>query len=470
MPTSPCPDKNCMSCVTPQLHGFMSSQIPQKHVYYPGKILVVASISVHKPGQEPFSCGVIDSQDGAQMVEAFLYVLKQINDADIFPSWVDIGGVVLDDCASADRAISGMTGLQSGSIRVMSTDDVLMDSDSIVAYVGGHNDPILSALSQLTTKLSVPLLSYRATNSDIRDSKTYPLLAGIVPDVIKQVDVIVALLQQMKWFYIQVLYVNDEYGRDAFDVFKRTTSKHNICIGSSGIVDENMDVVSHLRETPEATVVVTFMHNVQYSSLVSRLNDTKAYKEFVFVTGMNWRDMDNVVKNYRDATHGFITSKFKDTVSSGFQAHLRNIKPSTYTQNPWFKEWYQEINNCYFDNIESGRYPNRCTDIPINESPNFELNDQTIHIMNAMYSITWGMDSTLTHYCGLGYDRLCTKYIEADNKEQLLYQNILDVWFNDDTMTAHYFEDRSGSRPIVIMNVKHGSHVEVSLKSQNICK
>ena len=62
---------------------------------------------VHSEGQSVFDCGVINTEHGFQLLEAFHFALQQVNAkqgefADIL-NGVTLGGVGLDACQSAIR-------------------------------------------------------------------------------------------------------------------------------------------------------------------------------------------------------------------------------------------------------------------------------------------------------------------------------------------------------------------------------
>ncbi|KAK3084145.1 hypothetical protein FSP39_008966 [Pinctada imbricata] len=94
-----------------------------------------------------------------------------------------------------------------------------------------------------------------------------------------------------------------------------------------------------------------------------------------------------------------------------FQDYLRTKYPTSYDDNPWFKEYYQRYFSCNLD--ENWMYNSQCTD-PSRRSivdNNFRDEYTTLSTIHAVEAMAKAVHSTLQLKCGVNYNGVCSKFL-----------------------------------------------------------
>ncbi len=449
--TDPLPEVPASDCGTSRCRNCMGSQERNRTVnfaYIPGDILIGASFSVHKPGESPLTCGEIDKEDGAVMAQAFLYGLQQIAESGIFPRRLRIGGIVVDDCGSPELGRAALAGLKTG--RWMGS--VLPEgSDKIQAFIGGQTNDLADAFGEALETLEVPFVSFRADGIQDADN-----LVSLIPEKSKQIRPLVLAMKQLGWHYIQVVAQSGK--GDALKDFTEAASVEEICVAASFEADGNeLDrVAAALSVKASANVVFVIGDPDFYRSLAAAVS----------VTGRRYTFLYNAVTNPQSAASSFlpegaITVSTPLTTMNGFFDFLSELDPTSYSENVWFREWYEDVFDCVIDEVGSSSRERCMTGTPITQGPDFSVNPLALPVVNALYAVSWGLDATLTAYCGEGYGVVCGRYLNAEGRADNITRLILDQTFTDVTGNRVTFSGRSANTLMEVRLTRNGEQIKV---------
>jgi hypothetical protein len=150
----------------------------------------------------------------------------------------------------------------------------------------------------------------------------------------------------------------------------------------------------------------------------------------------------------------------------GFYDHLSRLQPLTYTQNPWFKEWYEVSYNCSLDASNMRSYKTICADSALNPITNkltrSEVDPFVFPVVAGVYAAAYALDETLKHYCGTPYSGICSNFQTAANKGNVLLQKLDEVVFEVESGRIFRMKDKSGNFVINYLLYKNRAFREVS--------
>ncbi|XP_076452891.1 uncharacterized protein LOC143288376 [Babylonia areolata] len=429
--------------------------------FTPGDIYLAGVFDVHKQGQGVFDCGIINSVNGFQLLEAFHFALEQVNSkkgrfADILPG-VTLGGVGLDACQSRIRGGYLVSNINNGLVSLVRDGKEIRPED-IDVYIGSYSSDSSLYLARILTDLKIPQISYASTSNALDDQITYPYFFRTVPADDKQVLGTLRYLDANNIRYVQLLYTVDAYGEQGKAQFDLLIERYNfsVCVAQrvgfpdSAVVsaESSDDVVTELLQKPVANTVVIFAgtgHIRAFLEAVAR--NPAAVGTFKFVGPTTWGDKQSVTENIRDVANDAVTFAldFQGGVGNFLSSYLTKRNPSNAGNNPWFEEWFQYTLNCYTSPSNAQLYPRPCAADADLRTRVVEDNTN-LHVMNAVYSAAFALDATLKEKCGENYAAVCEAYRISRDRGSQVRDNLDAVSFIDDTNTEFHFVNRTGNK------------------------
>lgn len=381
-----------------------------------------------------------------QLLQAFLYALDRVNQRGILRPGVQLGGIALDECGSGIVTTSTLRDVHSGSGSV--------NPANIQAYVGSATNDITKQTATVLQELMLPLIGYRAMGDDLPMN----LFARTLVSDDRQAKAIILLLKKLGWNYVQLIHQDSDAARSLSMQFFEYGNQESICISKgyqTGDASQNDDIVRDLASQSNAQVLLLVGDGDMQRQILQSLNRTAMGGRFTLVTTLGMSSA--TIEGLESFAEGALTLNFPQTTLSSFRNHLRDLEPETYMVNPWFAEWYETMYSCYLDPSNMKGFTSQCTGSPITSSNQYMQDPHSIFVINAVYAIAYGLDTTLKYYCGDSYSSVCSLYINSPDRSDRLLNNILNAEFQSEASRSFKFSDGQAEWPLEIYNVDGGT-------------
>jgi hypothetical protein len=405
-------------------------------------------------GKEAFSCGMINMEFGAPLVEVFNFAIEQVNKKQgIFAkilNGVSLGGITVDSCKSAVRAGNLVADFHSGVITLQDSAGQVVDPDRVQLWIGGQTTLESIEMAQVLKILGIPQISYGATGYALSDRNKYPNFLRTVPADDKQARGLITFVKRWNLVNVQLVSSPDPYGNYMSREFLRLAKLNGICVtndvvfkGNGTFTDSLADqVVQTLLKNPEASVVIILLHDDYVNGFLRALDrGTKKQRRFFLIGTDTWGDMLRQTKGVSETILlNAVTFNIETADIPEFDAYLDAKNPSNYKRNPWFNEMYEAAFDCTIpNNIAS--YARTCinTKLGIPRLWNYTQDPYALYMENAVYSAAIGIHHALIAICGENYIGACPDYVVAGEKRQHIRSGLNSVNFVDATRQPFRF-------------------------------
>lgn len=452
LPPSPCPTSGCRPCL-----GIV---VDTKYLYVPGDIIINGVFSVHDQGTGWLTCGDFnnDADSGIQFLEGMVYALNEINQQSLLQG-VSLGALGFDDCRSKILGSHFVTQVQTGDNVITDDNDNVLERRTVEAYIGADNTDLTLPLSNLMNTIKRPLLGYNAMSSDLADDPYYLYMSQSNRLYMKA---FVLLLKRLGWQYVQTVRDGSTEARNAIEEFRMIAADHGICVVASYEMGADMgDLLTRLEGQSSVTPVLVVSPTEELLNLLREVNTQNKEGRFVFMAPVS--RFENIFQGSENLVEGLITLDVQRPDLSAFRGYLSSLRVGTYTTNPWFGEWLENVFKCSLDANNMRGYTTTCTAaVDVTSATDFRLNINSYATIYAVYAIAHGLQATLQYYCGVGYNKVCGDFMNAANKGKVLVEMIEKSSFTVGGLTIQ-FHDGQAILPLEYSNYKaHGGFVSVS--------
>ena len=444
---SPCPADGCLDCISSDENGAI------KYAYIDGDLLIGGLFSAHREGADGFSCGEVHSE-GAQLMQAFLYALE--HSSSILHPGVQLGGIALDECESGFIASRIMQEIHTNKEVVIGGETHAIDPANIKVYVGSHTNAVTEQSASVLEELSLPLIGYRAMQDDLSTSS---LFARTLVSQDVEARAIVMLLRSQRWWYVQALHDSSSQSTLLMGKIRDHAKKAGICVSQEVLLQQSVSynafVMTFLAMSSDRRQVMVLVGDSDLQrNVFQAVKAANLVGRFTFVSAIGLTK--KAIEGVEDAAEGTLGVNFPDVAIGGFQTHLEDLNPKTYTANPFFSDWYESTYQCYLDPLNMKGYGTECSGDPITSSDNYIQDPHAIFVINAVQAIAHGLDATLKYYCGDTYNSVCSAiYTSADVSDNLM-QNILAAEFITEAGDTFSFTDGQAQMLLPVYNVNGG--------------
>ncbi|KAH8853077.1 Metabotropic glutamate receptor 7 [Schistosoma japonicum] len=213
-----------------------------EYLHYPGDVLLGGLFPIH---QRPvINKGILQepqlTSTGYKLLEAMLYAIDDINSRKNYLNF-SLGALIFDTCQDPDNAFMQ-------TLRFIVYDDPLENhtfkfgyrkrgtqktmETYVLAVVGGSKSDVSISAANMLKFLDIPQISYLSSSSQLDDADKYQYFMRTVPSISMTTNVIIELLRQYKWFYVNVVLDSSEHGESNYGVFmeKLNQFSQTICV------------------------------------------------------------------------------------------------------------------------------------------------------------------------------------------------------------------------------------------------
>ncbi|KAL5010700.1 hypothetical protein ScPMuIL_013005 [Solemya velum] len=267
-------------------------------LHIPGDLYVVGVAPVHNAGSTPLSCGDIRQGDGFDIAEAIVYATKKAQEQNRPIPGGSIGVILIDSCN--DNILLQQKILSLHRFGLTLTDGSVIDiNDKTIGYIGAFGSSISLALAEITSRLGYAQISYGSASPLLSDRMAYPWFTRITSSVVKQVPVILQVIQNLGSNLIQLVYSEGAYGEGAANTMAATASDYNVCLAQSIAVSQGNNY--DLKQDPQAAWKgrSRLLKCYQFSTVSVNTSEVYIQPEMTRIDGLNriWRDVSDVTIN-----------------------------------------------------------------------------------------------------------------------------------------------------------------------------
>lgn len=348
LPTSVC-STNCADCLSNNI-------VPM--AFQEGDVYILGVFSIHEPvDKNPFRCGDFRNiGNDAVAAEGFLYAVNDLRKM----TGIKFGAIAIDDCYSPLRSTSILSQYFSDLIK---TDITIfthhIPKEKFAGVVACRSSGCTIPTARFFMPMNIPVVSYSASSADLDSKIDFPYFLRTVPSDVYQAKVMLDIVKTMKWEYVGLLYVKNNYGAKGMDEFKKIAMMEDsgVCVAPElGINEIESDsdgsdfrniCVQFINQNIK--VVVFFGIDFRFRHFLSFMEKENFYGKFIFIASEDWGVNLNIYNSGQKSARGSLTFKVQDIQLESypeFKAHLASKSPTANDSNIWFTEFWQNEFNC----------------------------------------------------------------------------------------------------------------------------
>lgn len=323
---------------------------------------------------------------------------------------VRLGALGFDDCMNPIMLNHLVTEVQRyGTTIYDENGENKLDPRTVEAFMTTGLDPWQAiSMADLMNTMKRPVVGAETYTTGLNDFEQYPYFIRANYDQANISMAFVNVAKRNGWKYMQAVYHDDDWGEESFNVLRKIAAQEGICIVASfALSDNGIEVVTGLRGRRDVQPVALLLSHEGFRTFMEGVKLLNATNEFQLISSLG--NSVTAVKDYEDYVSEMISFEFwNGPKMEEFKNHLRSLDPSTYTTNPWMKEWYENTMGCSFEPTGS---QTACGTENMFGSVTFDydLDASLISVIYGVVAIAQGLDATLKQYCGTGksFERYC---------------------------------------------------------------
>ncbi|XP_071088502.1 uncharacterized protein [Haliotis cracherodii] len=187
--------------------------------YVSGDVILAGLFSVQSHKDETCVAVVPES---IQAYEAVRWFFRELNDRN-YTNAVKFGLHAFKTCGDPSMAVTA-------TLDILETYKQKQIYGIIGPEFSSETQDVSRLLSSLPERDRLLQISYSATAAILADKSIYKNLYRVIETDDVQVDVMLQLLQKLKWNYIAIVYEADTYGREGAHALKTKAEENGICV------------------------------------------------------------------------------------------------------------------------------------------------------------------------------------------------------------------------------------------------
>ena len=304
-----------------------------------------------------------DLQDFAvEQVEAMVFAIDCINNNSTLLPNVTLAFTIRDTCSNPSHALDQTFKFVQNENETCSN---ATDKLAISGVVGEHYSSVSMDVANLLRLYSIPQISYTSTADILSDKSRFDYFFRTVPPDSLQARAIADIIVEFGWTYIFALYSDDTYGNGGIDALlkKLGNEKIKVCIAARiplSIKAVQSDYEQAVREmsadwVANASIAVLFGHLEAAEGIMDALaafrNSTNGSRleDLTWIGTDSWGDA--IPERHHEAAHGMLTVLPFARASEGLEKYFTSLHPSNYTDNIWFREFWESRFDCSFSDM-----------------------------------------------------------------------------------------------------------------------
>ncbi|CAL4156056.1 unnamed protein product, partial [Meganyctiphanes norvegica] len=278
----------------------------------------------------------------------------------------------------------------------------------------------------------IPQVSFFSTSPELSNKQRFEYFTRTIPSDLHQVKAMIAIINELGWSYISIIYEESNYGIKAFEALEDLLAANNICIAvkeklvkDSGVAgDEAYNQIVHkLMHKRKARGVIIFGSDQEVAEVMKAVKRNNATGIFSWIGSDGWSARSLVSLGNEAEVEGTLSVQPQANAVRGFDKYFLGLTVENNTRNPWFVEYWEDQFNCRHPG--SGRTPYNgdlppCTGEERLTAENTEFEAQLQFVSDAVMAFAYAFRNLHQEFCH-GLPGLCKAMDPIDGKILLDY-------------------------------------------------
>ncbi|XP_074655816.1 metabotropic glutamate receptor 3-like isoform X2 [Tubulanus polymorphus] len=420
-----------------------------------GDVILGALFPVHL-SDDVKTCGEIQNEDGVQLLEAMLFTLDEINRSGLLP--FRLGAIGLDSCENDAYALRQVSRIIRISTYNAENSTIFQCRDGSApnlrpyleaftdakGWVGGASSEVTMQVATFLQLFQIPTISYQSTSPDLSNRERYTHFLRTVPSDVYQAKAMVAVLKDLNWKYVSVVYEETNYGIKGVSALEAEIVDTDICFtakekisisehrtelptrkGLAAPPNQYVKIVRRLLQKEHAKVVIVYARDIFAYQIFLVADKLNMHDRFIWLGSDGWSHRNAVVQGVEKVVRGAITVRPMSIPLPGFAEYFTSLKPFSNSRNPWFKEFWENHFDCSIKATSGSR--STCTGREdLNHTGGFELSVYSSMVRDAVYAFAYALKKVHRDKCGAHATSVCPNMKAVDGNELLTYLRVIN--------------------------------------------
>ena len=398
---------------------------------------------------------------GLAWVEAMLFSVEEINNSSVILPNITLGYKIYDGCNSVNKTLESALEIVEGFNSYGKHINCSYKNyfNPAIALIGGASSKTTSKLAAILSASKTPHISYSCTSTDLTASNLYPSFLRTIPPDNFQALLITDLLQKFNWSFVNIVAMDDKYGRVGVMELLRELKRAKICVSIKEIYNIRNDnnrttsLIQRLKARKEATVVILWCERFDALNILREAERLKLYHR-TWVGTETYANSDELFTIHHKVIQGMFGVIPYQVNYDPFIQKLETITPNNSGNNPWLDEYWRKIRRGVKLPKGNGISGYDCKDEGINLSA-LPTNKHT-NVINAVYAVAYGLHNYIEQ------EKIKSK-IQIKHATLLKYIKEINFTGKDDTIVS--FDD--DGNPIEARYFLTNLHYNLTTKQYN---
>ncbi|XP_066253321.1 metabotropic glutamate receptor 2 isoform X2 [Euwallacea similis] len=432
--------------------------------------LVLGGLMMVHEREDTCTCGQVMPQGGIQALEAMLFTLDQLNQAEVkvLPG-ISLGAHILDDCDKDTYGLEMAVDFIKGSISNIDGAEYHCNKTQvrkvISGVVGAASSVTSIQVANLLRLFKIPQVSFFSTSPELSNKQRFEYFSRTIPSDHHQVKAMVDIVIRMGWSYISIIYEESNYGIKAFEVLEDLLAKNKICIAvkeklvkDSGVANISVydNIVQKLQTQPRARGCIIFGSDQEVAELMKAVRRCNATGHFTWIGSDGWSARSVVTENNEAEIEGTLSVQPQANPVKGFKEYFLSLSVENNSRNPWFIEFWEHQFKCRVPNSPPTPYNDfrACFGNETLTEENTRFEDQLQFVSDAVMAFAYAIRDLHAHVCRK--PGLCEAMKPTKGSELLKYlHNVSFTGLSGDKF--HFDENGDGPARYNIIHYKQVS-------------
>ncbi|XP_062282677.1 taste receptor type 1 member 1-like [Scomber scombrus] len=284
------------------LHALTQCTVPASEFQLEGDYLIGGLFNVHQVSgpiyhyrPEAIDCSsqpfILSSYRKLQLMR---FTVEEINNSTKLLPNVSLGYEIFDHCSETQNF--------PGILNLISINGLIQHShenlSKVISVVGPFTSTESLTVAPLFIADLIPMISYGAGVSALSEKVKFPsFLRTVLPNK-DIVEIIVNILQHFKWHWVAFLHIDNDYGKDALELFMKRIWDTDICLPyATGLNDDtNYSLIFKEIEAQRAHVIIVFAPEWSAEALIESAIELNVTNK-VWIADDAWSSNKKLPKN-----------------------------------------------------------------------------------------------------------------------------------------------------------------------------
>ncbi|XP_073479646.1 vomeronasal type-2 receptor 26-like [Aquarana catesbeiana] len=206
---------------------FIIGGLISAHVYsqYTARFAFGSGGITSPPGD--YVCEELDFEEYKNILVMILAINKINKDPNLLPN-ITLGYHIFDTCNDPINILGYATKILSGEKNAHNY--YCKEHGEMAGFIGNSEFYSNNALAQLLSLYRYTQITYRVTDTSLKDGNIYPTLFHMTPDDRVRLKAVIKLLQHFGWNWVGIIISEDGSGDEESQELNKMMREHGICI------------------------------------------------------------------------------------------------------------------------------------------------------------------------------------------------------------------------------------------------